>query len=227
MTIFEDTAFVSRPKTLEHFAGAALGMLPDRGRVLDLGCGSGELVKQICGRAPELDVVGIDISPGNVERASAAVPGATFIAGDFMTVDAGQFDLIVCHSVLQLIPNADQEVAGRLAAMLRPGGVIVATLPIQCAANAAISLQRRAWRMLPGWIDRAALSVAGVAYRSFDRETLQHRIVYLRTPPQRLLDGAFLGAMRSAGLPLRSLAALPYQSFLKLRDAVCVWDRAP
>src|SRR5436305_13452051 len=56
---------------------------PDE-RILDLGCGTGHLTRQIADRGAS--VIGIDVSPDMVERARAQYPGL-----DFRLMDATNF----------------------------------------------------------------------------------------------------------------------------------------
>lgn len=59
--------------------------LPAGARVLDLGCGGGSPeTKRL---AERFAVTGVDISPRQVERARAAIPGARFICADFTDLD--------------------------------------------------------------------------------------------------------------------------------------------
>jgi SAM-dependent methyltransferase len=51
-------------------------LLPEGARVLDLGCGPGNVAKFLVGLRPDLRITGIDLSPAMVERFRKNLPGA-------------------------------------------------------------------------------------------------------------------------------------------------------
>jgi ubiquinone/menaquinone biosynthesis C-methylase UbiE len=71
--------------------------VPDRGSVLDLGCGCGVPVGRSLAAAG-YQVTGVDISDVQIERARRLVPAGTFIRADASTVTfpAASFDAVVC-----------------------------------------------------------------------------------------------------------------------------------
>jgi SAM-dependent methyltransferase len=100
---------------------------PAGGRVLIPGCGSGHEVAAFA--AAGWDVTAVDFSPAAVARARAVlgaggdcVKQADFFAGD---LGAG-YDLIYERTFLcSLPPGRWPDYARRMAALLRPGGIIV------------------------------------------------------------------------------------------------------
>ncbi len=88
-------------------------------RVVDLGCGTGELTRRLADVLPQSEVIGLDNSPAMLARAdSVKRAGLTFELGDQATL-SGSWDLIVSNAALQwsenhraLIPH----LYGRLAA---------------------------------------------------------------------------------------------------------------
>jgi 2-polyprenyl-3-methyl-5-hydroxy-6-metoxy-1,4-benzoquinol methylase len=99
------------------------------GRVLDIGCGQGELVR--CLAADGFDAWGVDVSPEQVGIAHAA--GLDRIAlGDFHAClrAAGGWDAVVATDVLEHL-RRDEIVAtfDEVRQALRPGGVFVARVP--------------------------------------------------------------------------------------------------
>ncbi|WP_324829143.1 peptide chain release factor N(5)-glutamine methyltransferase [Qipengyuania zhejiangensis] len=91
----------------EVLVDAALDIVPDAGRVLDMGTGSGALLLAYLANAPQARGVGIDASPGALEVATANCERlglserARFLLADWTTKDwdapLGQFDLVLCN----------------------------------------------------------------------------------------------------------------------------------
>jgi SAM-dependent methyltransferase len=103
--------------------------------VLDLGCGEGQYSREIARRYPGATVVGADLNPTSVAAAAAAEPRVRFLVHDATrplppgVAPDGGFDVVV--SWMLLLYLADKAAAvGRLAAAVKPGGVVlIATVP--------------------------------------------------------------------------------------------------
>lgn len=93
-------------------------------RVLDLGCGTGQLTSQIA--AAGAQVVGIDNSDDMIAQARRNYPNLRFVAGDARTfsVDA-PFDAVFSNAVLHWVKPAAAAVE-RVWLALKPGGRFVA-----------------------------------------------------------------------------------------------------
>ena len=102
-------------------------------RVVDLGCGGGELTVAFAQRSGVRRVVGVDSSPAMLEKANAHdVGGVRFEYGDIASWCApGTYDLVFANASLQWVPD-HAEVLERWARSLRPGG----QLAVQVPANA-------------------------------------------------------------------------------------------
>ncbi len=103
--------------------------LPDRARVLDLGCGSG--VPSTRELARRFEVVGVDISEAQIRSARADVPEATFIHADIASVDFpdASFEAVSALYAVSHLPR--EEHAGLFARIVRwlvPGGLFLGTL---------------------------------------------------------------------------------------------------
>ncbi|WP_326958552.1 class I SAM-dependent methyltransferase [Amycolatopsis sp. NBC_01286] len=111
---------------------ALIESLPPRAKVLDLGSGTGRPVAELLAAAGH-DVTGYDIAPKMVEIARAQVPAARFELGDLreLTFEDGTWDAVTTFFSLLQLTRAEQEtVIGRLAAWVKPGGlVLLATVP--------------------------------------------------------------------------------------------------
>jgi trans-aconitate methyltransferase len=95
-------------------------------RILDLGCGTGELTSRIV--AAGADVLGLDASPRMIEAARERFPGATFVVGDGQDLAFHQeFDAVFSNAALHWMLRP-QAVAAGVVRSLRPGGRFVAEL---------------------------------------------------------------------------------------------------
>lgn len=102
-----------------------LRALPARcGRVLDVGCGAGWFAARLAERAGRVDA--LDRSPAMIAEARRIVPAnVTCLLGDAATADlpAGAYDAITSISALHHMDLP--AVLPRLAAALRPGGLLI------------------------------------------------------------------------------------------------------
>jgi SAM-dependent methyltransferase len=109
-----------------------LADLPAQAKVLDLGAGTGRPTADVLAAAGH-DVTGYDVAPKMVEIARAQVPSARFELGDMreLSFAAGTWDAITAFFSMLQLPRAEQEtMIGRLAAWLKPGGLLLfATVP--------------------------------------------------------------------------------------------------
>ena len=97
------------------------------GRILDLGCGAGvPVARRLAEQA--FAVVGVDISPRQVELARRNVPQAEFILSDFasLALPDDAFDAVAAFFSFNHLPR-DQHAAvlRSIGRWLRPGGVFV------------------------------------------------------------------------------------------------------
>jgi len=76
-------------------AAAAAARLDAGGSALDVACGSGRLTALLSARASGGRVVGLDFSPGMLERARGDHPGIEFVQGDALQLPFGdeEFDV--------------------------------------------------------------------------------------------------------------------------------------
>ncbi|SCG74609.1 class I SAM-dependent methyltransferase [Micromonospora coxensis] len=100
-------------------------------RILDAGCGTGRVGAALAARGHR--VVGVDADPALVEAARADHPGPRWLVGDLAELDlaaAGEpepFDAaVVAGNVMAFVaPGTEQAVLSRIAAHLRPDGVVL------------------------------------------------------------------------------------------------------
>lgn len=96
-------------------------------RVLDLGCGTGEITRRLAQRYPQAEIVGVDILDGTLaiaRRDSAKL-------GDYVRYESGDafalvypeahFDLVVCRHMSQAVPDFAR-VLDEIGRVLKRGG---------------------------------------------------------------------------------------------------------
>jgi SAM-dependent methyltransferase len=100
---------------------------PARGRILDAGCGTGEISSRLAELFPDVTIDAVDIIESHLDlarRTYAHLAGRLrFARGDVFGLEFpdDMFDLTVCRHVLQAIPHADRVIA-ELARVTKRGG---------------------------------------------------------------------------------------------------------
>lgn len=99
-------------------------------RVVDLGCGTGELTRELHRRLGARETIGIDNSPSMLSHTAAfAGDGLSFQSGDIGAFTAGEeFDLVFSNAALHWVPDHPALLA-RLTAALREGGQLAVQVP--------------------------------------------------------------------------------------------------
>ena len=98
-------------------------LLPAPARILDLGCGAGQLTAQLA--ADGFEVAGLDPAPEMVSLARKQETRATFREGGAESLAEGEvFDGVVSSMVFPFVARMEEE-AERIHDHLAPGGVLV------------------------------------------------------------------------------------------------------
>jgi len=167
--------------------------------LLDFGCGDGLFTQALFGRAE--GICGCDIAPRELPGARDSGVyryGVQFADGHHLPYHDGAFGTVYSNSVIEHIPDP-QNVLPELARVLRPGGLLVLTVP---------SDQFR--RLLDGVVRAADKQAAEQYARSVDALLAHH---HYHTPDEwRVL---------LAGVGVR----LTHISYYVAPEAVRAWDR--
>ena len=93
-------------------------------RILDLGCGTGQLTEKIA--EADAEVIGIDSAPEMIEKAQQNYPNIKFQVVDARNFELSQpVDAVFSNAVLHWIPQAD-DVISSICESLKPGGRFIA-----------------------------------------------------------------------------------------------------
>ncbi|MDO7833863.1 malonyl-ACP O-methyltransferase [Sphingobium sp. HBC34] len=96
-------------------------------RILEIGCGTGFLTRDIQARWPGAELIATDIAPAMLaQAASHGLIAGTFLPmdGEAPAFDGPWFDLILSSLAFQWFDDLDGAIA-RLAGLLRPGGSLI------------------------------------------------------------------------------------------------------
>jgi len=97
-------------------------------KVVDLGCGTGELTRQLADKLPNSKVTGLDSSAQMLGKAASfSTPSLVFEQGDQSQL-TGEWDLIFSNAALQWTEN-HAELIPYLYNKLTPGGQIAVQIP--------------------------------------------------------------------------------------------------
>jgi SAM-dependent methyltransferase len=177
---------------LTELTTALRGHLPPGGRLLDLGCGTGELARAAA--AAGMRVTACDIAAQMLRCAAASDPAG---AVEWQALDPGWrtlpfgtavFDAVVAASMLEYVGDP-AAVLSECARVLRPSGIVLCTVPDP--------------RNPVRWLERAVgvaarAPLAHVAARRWPR--LDDYLTYLRISQQRHPAAWWQGVAALAGL---------------------------
>jgi SAM-dependent methyltransferase len=123
--------------------------LPERARILELGCGGGTYVRLLAGLGYR--TIGLDYSLPSLQRAVAADPGrkGLYLSGEAyqLPFSPGSFDLVLSIGVLQALSEPARALA-EMTRVMRPGGALVVEA---LNGHGGIALARKAIQRLRGW----------------------------------------------------------------------------
>ncbi len=124
----------------------ALQWLPSEGRVLEVGCGAGRMLRALREARPGLRLCGADVSRAALARAGARSPDLELrlvkAPHALLPAEDGEFDAVLLLDVLEHVTDPGRFLA-ETRRVIRAGGVL--HLHVPCEGD-ALSL----WRWLPG-----------------------------------------------------------------------------
>jgi len=124
-------------------------------RVVDLGCGTGELTRRLADSLPDSEVLGLDSSPQMLERAREySRPGLRFELGDQTQLES-EWNLIFSNAALQWSENHERLIP-HLLNRLAPAGQLAVQVPSNHNSTAHLTILEVAGRepfvsALGGW----------------------------------------------------------------------------
>ncbi|WP_328472538.1 class I SAM-dependent methyltransferase [Actinoplanes sp. NBC_00393] len=131
---------IERLQPYRKMVGELMAEVPEGPRrVLDAGCGTGNLTRAVRARNPG-EIVAVDLSPVMLDRARRKKPRVTHVRADLngdLAELRGRFDVILCGNVLYALPDPAKTVAV-LKGRLMPGGRLIVTTPRAGAGVKAI-----------------------------------------------------------------------------------------
>lgn len=103
--------------------------------VLDAGCGTGRVARELSRRG--LHLVGVDLDPVMLATGQRKAPEIEWHVADLETVDLGRtFDAVVMagNVMIFLTPGSEGRVLANLARHLKPGGLLIAGFQLRTGA---------------------------------------------------------------------------------------------
>jgi SAM-dependent methyltransferase len=167
---------------------------PARGAVCEIGSGDGKLLRTLSRSHPELALYGCD-----VRTPQTATDAYTFrkIDGDGLPYDDGAFDTVLVFDVLEHVPDPARTLA-EAARILKPGGQLVAFVPVEGETQSFYELYRRL-------LGRDLYAVTKEHIQAFTHEGLRalverhfdiEELAYAYHPLGHFLDASFFAAAR-------------------------------
>jgi SAM-dependent methyltransferase len=138
----------------QSLLGQFVDLLPDRGRVLDVGCGGGQLACRLAEVRQSAEIVGVDLSHEQVERAKrrareqSLAGRVSFVQGSALELpfEAGGFDAVTSVASIKHWPDRARGLEECLRVLKAGGWLLVFEADRGCQFEDAVRLVR-GWRM--------------------------------------------------------------------------------
>lgn len=98
-----------------------------KGKVVDVGCGTGLILRHL----PK-GSIGLDINPRNIPRAKKHAPHAEVILGDVekLPFKKDSIPMVICTDVLEHFPDPHKPLK-EIFRVLSPGGLLIGSVPVK------------------------------------------------------------------------------------------------
>jgi ubiquinone/menaquinone biosynthesis C-methylase UbiE len=125
--------------------------LPETGRTVDIGCGSGEFLRIVRRTRPGLGVIGCDLAPEFLALARRQLPGTRLVCADAerLPMRDGGADVAVSFGVLGHLLSIEPAI-GEIARIVRNGGKVAVWTRIDNGPSRLVA-------RLFGWLNRGVV----------------------------------------------------------------------
>lgn len=187
----------------EDFVARVVPEVPDRARIVDVGCGEAQITRLLAARFACCAVLGVDLSPAMIRRArrlSTGFSNLTFELGDAQALPLRDASCDLAVSAAS-IKHWREPLRGleELRRVLRPGGALaIAETDRECTVAAARRFAR-SWRCLPpgtAWLAAAYFRtfVAGQGLACEELTALLREAGFVAIEAQRVAGQPFVVA---------------------------------
>lgn len=239
-----------RWRTAENSAGYLLDHLSPGKRLLDVGCGPGNITLDLAARVAPGQVVGTDVvesvlAGAEADRAAAGVDSVSFRVGDVydLPFEDDEFDVVHAHQLLQHLAEPASALA-EMRRVLGPGGLLAVRdsdysafmwsplddrldrwMELHHLATAFNGAEADAGRHLLGWVRAAGFTDASYSSSTWTYATEEDRRWWGELWAERVTGSAFTQQVLDAGFSdrdeLEGIAAA-FREWSVHRDAVFV-----
>lgn len=219
---------ITGQETLDlHLARYALAQRHARGRILDMACGVGYGTRMLADNGRDVtEAVGVDCAAEAVAYATARYsrPGVRFTQADALEFhDPDGFDTVVSLETIEHVVDPEKLIV-RLIAVLRPGGVLITSVPTTPSADVnphhLHDFTERSFRAMVGRFGVHEIDALSQV-QPYDLRAVLSRTETRMTTMREGLAGYYLRHPRSAA---RRLAATVRYGFTN-RYVTIVWQR--
>ncbi len=99
-------------------------------RIVDLGCGVGNVTQMIASRWPEAELTGVDSSPEMLSRARQLPDDIDWVQADIATWNpTAPLDLVFSNAALHFVDDEHERLLPKLLESVTPGGVLAIQMP--------------------------------------------------------------------------------------------------
>jgi SAM-dependent methyltransferase len=131
LTKFREEGDGVRVKLTREIVDHIIELIPEGARVVDIGCGAGDLLEEMWSRRSDISINGCDFSSKAVSRASRSMPGGHFVQHFIkasLPYDQRSFDVVLCTDTIEHL-EYPLLIVKELVRICRPNGLVVIVVP--------------------------------------------------------------------------------------------------